>query len=148
MRIPEVPPTGLAGGCSIIDVQYRLDFRVDIPSAFDLKVSVPIIIGNIPLEEYIPFDEYRKTFVATFVPPPLVPEATDVPPPYDDPMQSPSSPIAPPPLEQFQMYPALPPPTYNESVWGGANVRHQEEDEHTKGDFEFVPRYPTYNTNY
>ena len=47
-----------------------------------------------------------------------------------------------------RMYPALPPPTYNESVWGGANVRHQEEDEHTKGDFEFVPRYPTYNTNY
>ena len=46
------------------------------------------------------------------------------------------------------MYPALPPPTYNESVWGGANVRHNEEDEHTKGDFEFVPRYPTYNTNY
>ena len=126
MRVPEVPPTSLAGGCSIIDVQYRLDFRVDIPSAFDLKVSVPIIIGTIPLEEYIPFDEYRKTFVA----PPLVPKATDV--------QSPSSPIAQPSLDQFQMNPALPPPTYNESVLGEANV--QEEDEHTKGDFEFVPK--------
>ena len=125
MRIPAVPPTNLAGGGSIIDVQYRLDFIVE-PSgpAFDLLVSVPIIIGTIPLQEYI----------TTFVPPPLVPEATDVPPPYDDPMQSPSSPIAPPPLEQFQMYPALPPPTYNESVLGGANVQHQEEDEHTKGD--------------
>ena len=120
MRIPAVPPTNLAGNCSIIDVQYRLDFIVE-PSgpAFDLLVSVPIIIGTIPLEEYIPFDEYRKTFVA----PPLVPKATDA--------QSPSSPIAPPPLDQFQMNPALPPPTYNESVWGGANV--QEEDEHTKG---------------
>ena len=124
MRVPEVPPTSLAGGCSIIDVQYRLDLRVDIPSAFDLKVSVPIIIGTIPLEEYIP----------TFVAPPLVPKATDVQPPSsDDAVQAPSSPSAPPSLD-----PALPPPTYNESVMGGANV--QEEDEHTKGDFEFVPK--------
>ena len=46
------------------------------------------------------------------------------------------------------MYPDLPPPTYNESVWGTANVRHSEEDEHTKGDWEFVPRYVTYNTQY
>jgi len=139
MRIPAVPPTNLAGNCSIIDVQYRLDFRVE-PSgpAFDLLVSVPIIIGTIPLQQYIP----------TFVAPPLVPVAADVPPSYDDAVQSPYSPSAPPPLDQFKMYPALPPPTYNESVWGGANVRHQEEDEHTKGDFEFVPRYPTYNTNY
>ena len=36
--------------------------------------------------------------------------------------------------------------TYNESVWGTANVRHSGEDEHTKGDWDFVPRYLTYNT--
>ena len=107
MRIPAVPPTNLAGNCSIIDVQYRLDFIVE-PSgpAFDLLVSVPIIIGTIPLQEYI----------TTFLAPPLGPEATDVRPSYDDPVQSPSSPSAPLPLDQFQMYPALPPPTYNESV--------------------------------
>ena len=45
------------------------------------------------------------------------------------------------------MYPELPPPSYAESVWGVANVRHAE-DEHTKGDWEFVPRYVTYNTQY
>ena len=44
------------------------------------------------------------------------------------------------------MYPDLPPPTYNESVWGTANVRHSEEDEHTKGDWDFMQRYVTYNT--
>ena len=44
------------------------------------------------------------------------------------------------------MYPDLPPPTYNESVFGVANVRHSEDDEHTGGDFEFIPRYVTYNT--
>ena len=63
------------------------------------------------------------------------------------------------------MYPDLPPPTYAESVWGVANVRRQviliilvifggigdvsqEDDENTTGDFEFIPHYPTYNTNY
>ena len=45
------------------------------------------------------------------------------------------------------MYPELPPPSYAESVWGVANVRHAE-DEHTMGDWEFVPRYVTYNTQY
>ena len=48
----------------------------------------------------------------------------------------------------YRMYPDLPPPTYGESVWGVANVRHSEDDEHVKGDFEFVPRYVTYQTNY
>ena len=82
-----------SGNCSIIDVQYRLDFRVE-PSgpAFDLLVSVPIIIGTIPLQQYIP----------TFVAPPLVPVAADVPPSYDDAVQSPYSPSAPPPLDQFK----------------------------------------------
>ena len=46
----------------------------------------------------------------------------------------------------IRLYPDLPPPTYNESVFGVANVRHSEDDEHTGGDFQFVPRYVTYNT--
>ena len=46
MRVPALPPTKLAGACSIIDVQYKLVFHVE-PSgpAFDLKVGIPIIIG-------------------------------------------------------------------------------------------------------
>ena len=44
------------------------------------------------------------------------------------------------------MYPDLPPPVFNESVWGTVNVRGSEEDEHTKGDWDFVPRYVTYET--
>ena len=48
LRVPALPPTKLAGHCSIIDVQYRLEFHVD-PSgiAFDLVVGIPIIIGTI-----------------------------------------------------------------------------------------------------
>ena len=52
---------------------------------------------------------------------------------------------APPP---FSPYPDLPPPTYAESVWGASDVRDQEDDEHTGGQFEFVPRYVTYTTRY
>jgi len=57
------------------------------------------------------------------------------------------NPSAPPALDQFNMYPGLPPPTYSESVWGVADVRHRDDDEHTGGDFEFIPRYVLYNTN-
>ena len=48
-------PSGLAGRCSLIDVQYRLDLHVD-PSgpSFDLVVSFPLLLGNIPLAEAIP----------------------------------------------------------------------------------------------
>eukprot|EP00092_Neocalanus_flemingeri_P038523 GFUD01041941.1.p1 GENE.GFUD01041941.1~~GFUD01041941.1.p1 ORF type:complete len:441 (+),score=97.82 GFUD01041941.1:135-1457(+) len=57
------------------------------------------------------------------------------------------NPSAPPALDQFNLYPNLPPPTYSESVWGVSDVRHRDDDEHTMGDFQFVPRYVLYNTN-
>ena len=46
----------------------------------------------------------------------------------------------------IRLYPDLPPPTYNESVFGAADVRQSEDDEYTGGDFKFIPRYVTYNT--
>ena len=115
MRVPALAPTKLAGSCSIIDVQYRLEFHVD-PSgpAFDLVVGIPIIIGNtcqllnvlqILFDGFsgtIPLQQYMPTFVA---PPPLPYPATapppasyDAPPGYDSAM----APSAPPPVEQFQ----------------------------------------------
>ena len=112
-----------AGNCRIISVTYTLEFRV-IPSgmSFDLVVSLPITIGTIPLQEYI---------------------GTLAPPVYE-PGFAPSAP--PPALDQFNMYPNMPPPTYAQSVWGASNVR--SEDEHLGGDFEFLPKYAMYNTNY
>ena len=55
MSVPVLPPTGLPGNCSIIDVQYSLEFHVD-PSgpSFDLVVRIPVIVGTIPLTQYIP----------------------------------------------------------------------------------------------
>jgi len=50
LLIPQSPslfPTNL-GGCNIIGVTYRLEFRVEPSDLFasDLVVSIPIIIGN------------------------------------------------------------------------------------------------------
>jgi len=156
MRVPALPPTNLAGPCNIISVQYKLDFHVD-PSglSFDLVVSLPITVGTIPPTEYIP----------TLAPPlPHNPMSTFPPSPHYPPSAPhlPSSPLAmgekedlafqpwqpSAPPDRFSMYPDLPPPTYAESVWGVANVRRQEDDENTTGDFEFIPQYPTYNTKY
>ena len=46
----------------------------------------------------------------------------------------------------FRLYPELPPPAYTESKWGAADVVRGEEDTFTGGDFQFVPRYVTYNS--
>ena len=73
MKVPPVPPTGLAGSCSIIDVQYSLEFHVDPAGpAFDLVVRIPIVVGTIPLQQFIP----------TFAPPPPL-ENLAPPPEYD-----------------------------------------------------------------
>jgi len=173
MRVPALPPTNLAGTCNIIDVQYKLDFHVD-PSgpSFDLVVSLPITIGTIPLMEYIPTLAPPPSYPTKEVNPPAYNgfnQGNGAWPPFPDdkggyppvhgggapppsPWSAPSSgsewnPSAPPALDQFNMYPNLPPPTYSESVWGVADVRHRDDDEHTMGDFEFVPRYVLYNTN-
>ena len=52
LSIPPVPPSGLSG-CRIIDVPYRLEFLVYRSGiSIDLKVSIPITIGTIPLRIY------------------------------------------------------------------------------------------------
>ena len=119
LRLPALAPSGLAGHCSIIDVQYRLDLHVD-PSgpSFDLVVSFPLLLGNIPLAEAIPSltSSHDTQFGGGFT--------------------------LPPPPDQFN----LPPPTYTESQWGAADIRREADEEHTGGDLQFVPRYVTYTS--
>ena len=54
MQVPAIHPTNLGGISPIIRVNYTLDLHVD-PSgpSSDLVVSLPLIIGTIPLQEYI-----------------------------------------------------------------------------------------------
>ena len=44
------------------------------------------------------------------------------------------------------MYPDLPAPTFNESVFGAANGSHSDSDSDSDDEKKFVPRYVTYNT--
>ena len=50
--IPVIPTTGI-GICKIITVNYRLEFIVNTSGIGSyLKVSLPIVVGNIPLRRY------------------------------------------------------------------------------------------------
>jgi len=55
LTLPVLPPTGLAGHCSIIDLQYRLELHLNpaFPS-LPLVVSLPIILGTRPLQDSRP----------------------------------------------------------------------------------------------
>ena len=47
LSIPPLPPSGLGGPCSIMDVQYILEFRVDPAGlGMDLVVKLGITIGK------------------------------------------------------------------------------------------------------
>ena len=52
LPLPSLPPTGLTGSCTIIDVQYRLELCVD-PSgpAFDLELQLPVTLGTISIQQ-------------------------------------------------------------------------------------------------
>ena len=55
LKVPALAPTHLAGSCSIMDVQYNLQFHVEPAGpALDLVVKIPILVGTIPLQQYIP----------------------------------------------------------------------------------------------
>lgn len=131
LSVPPVPPSGLGGHfCHIMDVEYLLEFRVD-PSGvgMDLVVRLGLTIGTIPLRDYMP----RLPDPGQYYPPPA---------PGDGSAYLPAS--APPLPDSFNPYADLPPPSYGESVWGQVDVRGQDDDGYTAGDFNFVPRYPTY----
>jgi len=100
-------------------------------------------VGTIPLVSTInslsaPTKQYVDNIQAS-APPAEYWEKSGVPPP---------TPWIQPPPEMFSAYPDLPPPTYAESVWGFSNVKAEDDDENTGGDFDFVPRYVSYATQY
>ncbi|XP_047108254.1 arrestin domain-containing protein 17-like isoform X4 [Schistocerca piceifrons] len=45
-------------------------------------------------------------------------------------------------------YPEVPPPSYEECVYGASNIDDEEDTRHYQDDNRFVPRYPTYNLHF
>lgn len=119
--VPAIPPSYLVG-CSIIDIRYILQLEVD-PSgpAFDLEVPLEIIIGTIPLRQVVQryFPQWHPTV----------------------PSLQPSAPVGPPNM----IPPDLPPPSYQECVFGKVGVADEDDNEHTGGDKDFAPSYTYYD---
>nr|CAD7607905.1 unnamed protein product [Timema genevievae] len=116
MRMPSCPPT-LDINCGIIKIHYFIECKATTSGAhMNLYVATPLTVGTVPL-----------IFQQNWEP---------LPPGQDGPPTVP--PTAPP-------YPDLPPPSYDECVFGAISIREDEDSEHTYGQKEFSPRYPTYN---
>lgn len=130
--IPPVPPSYLVG-CRIIDIRYILQLNVDPAGpALDLEVPLEIIIGTIPLRQVV--ERYPPRAPAVMPPP-----QAGYPPPAGAtaPPMEPSMPSA--------NMPNLPPPSYNESVFGKVNVKDDDDSEHTRGDLDYAPVYTYYD---
>ena len=119
--VPAVPPTNFGGHCSIMDVDYKLEFHVD-PSGigFDLVNNIPLTIGTIPL---------RAIFQSWATPPAAEYNPSAPPMPLND-------------------YPDLPPPTYenaisaNEDGEQGNVKRQRDEGKDTEANWDYHPTYP------
>ncbi|XP_025077865.1 uncharacterized protein LOC112554340 [Pomacea canaliculata] len=133
--LPPLPPSYLPG-CRIIDIKYILQLNVD-PSgpSLDLEVPLEILIGTIPLRQV----------VAQY--PPRAPQPT-----VGFPLPTGATPSA--PFEPMMPYsppssiPNLPPPSYNECVFGKVNVKEEDDNEHTRGALDFAPVYTYYDWGY
>jgi len=105
---------------------------------FDLKVLVPVVIGTIPLRST--FSQFQPTPSPTIRPiSPTAPEPAadqDLPPSYSDIKDLPAA-------GPFSAYPDLPLPTYEEAI-GLPNMRMEDDNEHTMGNWDFKPIYPYY----
>ena len=119
------------------NMKYFFKFRVE-PSgmSFDLKVVVPVVIGTIPLRST--FSQFRPTPTITPISPtaPPPPADQDLPPSFSDSKDLPAS-------GPFSAYPDLPPPTYEEAQ-GLPNMRMEDDNEHTMGNWDYKPIYPYY----
>jgi len=151
-----------------MDVSYRLKFIVD-PSgiAFDLKVEMPIMIGNIPLRVYFqqiaqlrpnqpppniidwPTDQQKAEASEKFNENSATSQAFQSylsnQPGIIHTLQTPSAPPVPP-----TAYDDLPPPSYAEAVGayedGRPNqLRSERDNENTDANWDFNPRYPVWS---
>ncbi|XP_065342547.1 arrestin domain-containing protein 17-like isoform X1 [Cloeon dipterum] len=123
LLVPSLPPSNLKN-CSIIDLDYYLEAHFTSSgwnSNFELRV--PVLIGTIPLHQN--FAQYTPAVQSQPLGWNFSPSA-----PYRD--GSPS-------------YPDLPPPTYQQSVFGARSVVERADNQYIYGEKNFAPMYPVYH---
>jgi len=118
ITVPPVAPSGLPL-CNIIVISYQIQLVVDPrATSTNLVAALNIIIGNIPL---------RSQFASFYN------------------AAAPSAPSLPFPGGNYQN---LPPPSYQQTTFGGNIQEEKESSGATKGDsMQFNPSYVTYNTS-
>ncbi|XP_070543750.1 arrestin domain-containing protein 3-like [Ptychodera flava] len=124
LPIPPIPASGLAD-CPFIDILYALVCEADVTGTpFGLEVTLPIIIGNIPLQQVYGYDS----------------NSVDYPPIPGGPAPS----IEPHPLaDHAQATAPLPPPPSYESLYSGQTSvmgANEPDDENWFGQQSFAPR--------
>ncbi|CAB3361769.1 Hypothetical predicted protein [Cloeon dipterum] len=123
LKIPSIPPSNLKH-CLIIDLDYFLEAKFKTSCfARNFVASVPIVVGTIPLQQN--FTQYAQI--------PQNPAITGW-------NAIPSAPA----FEETPTYPNLPPPTYEESVFGTGNVAEAGDNQYIGGHKNFAPMYPVY----
>ncbi|XP_011415521.3 arrestin domain-containing protein 17 [Magallana gigas] len=117
--LPALPPSFLFG-CNIIDIQYKLELRVDaIGPSFEMYVPLEIIVGTVPLR-------------STIRPVPQSPR-------HDSRSRGHRSTSSQASSEHYAV--SL---TYMESRLGGACIKEEDDPEDMRGDHYFSPVYPYY----
>ena len=122
---------------------------------FDLCLSVPVVIGTIPLRST--FSQFQPTPSPTISPSaPTLPANQDLPPTFSESKDLPpaisASKDLPSPFSAsndlpspFSAYPDLPPPTYEEATGADLpSLRMEDDNEHATGNWDYKPIYPYY----
>ncbi|GAB0088640.1 arrestin domain-containing protein 3 [Sergentomyia squamirostris] len=121
LQIPPLPPTSLTL-CRVITVSYEVKVEARVSGAhLNPVVKIPVTLGTVPLRDNVfPIIPVNSTEISVE--------------PIMNPITAPSS--------HFNM----PPPSYEECVFGAVQVKDDEDDEKTvmlcKTN---APRYPVYN---
>lgn len=128
MTVPPLPSSSLPQ-CSIIDVDYRLCVKAKPEGLHtSLENSLSITIGTIPLwqssvpQQPTPFGAPQQFALAPSAPPPDIGTSSALSFPYPD----------------------MPPPTYEECMFGTTSITDADDSEHVLGTTGYNPRYPTY----
>lgn len=168
LDIPPLPPSNLTN-CNLIDLEYNLKVEAVAQGWWhlNLKGNNLVFIGTVPLVNYQSsiiqpdnkidqqknndyhdkladptyggypsgYPAFTNTTDGSF---PSVPP-TAPPPPLDNNTGNPTTPTS------HNIYPNMPPPSYEEAGWSVKSLRENNENSHVIGNnHQFAPRYPVY----
>lgn len=132
LTVPPLPPSNLSH-CGIINLEYNLKIEARVSQWYhrNLTDNTLVFVGTVPLANYQSMVVNPPDSVNGY---PVKPSAP--------PMDAVDVPL----LPTSNVYPNLPPPSYEESTNAARSIRERGESDHVFGiQGHFAPRYPVYN---